>query len=836
MDHEREKPVVMDRQTKSNLKNLTGTIGTRFRKAIWWGVCLTMVVFVGFWACLPRPLFNAPYSTVLLDRDGRLLGAAIADDQQWRFPPVKTLPLKIEKAIVSYEDRRFFDHPGVDPLAVGRAMLSNIRSGRVVSGASTVTMQVIRLSRPGRPRSIVQKLVQMVMAMRLELALDKTDILALYAAHAPFGGNVVGVEAASWRYFGRSPEQLSWAESAMLAVLPNSPALIHPGRNRNLLLEKRNNLLDILRQRHEIDDLTYRLAKTEPLPPRPVPIPRHSPHLLSRLKQSIGGNPSERFSIQLQQNPHQKRIQTTLKRDVQLRTVATIQRHQERLAANGIFNAAALIIDISSGNVVAYVGNVHDFGDREHGRQVDVITAPRSTGSILKPILYAAMMESGELLPQTLVADIPTRMGGFAPQNYNRTYLGAVPASRALARSLNIPAVRMLRMYGVDRFSDILKQLGMTTLVRPAKEYGLSLILGGAEGSLWDITGIYAGMARQILWSHQPAPRRDKPFSTPRILAEKTSGNKGIGEIPQTGSSQTILGAAACWLTLEAMLEVGRPGLEGSWKEFVSSRKIAWKTGTSYGHRDGWAVGVTPQYAVGVWAGNADGEGRPGLTGLSTAAPILFDLMGMFENTPWFLRPPDGLTSIEVCASSGYRAGMNCGNTRTCQVTRNGLQTPPCAYCRIVHLDTTSNWRVHSTCERVAQIKPVKRFVLPAAMEWYYRQNHLDYQPLPPYRKDCLDEIQGLSPQLLSLIYPAANGRIHVPIELDGRKGQTVFEATHRNSGATIHWHLDDHYIGSTRDIHQLAMAPAAGEHIVTLIDEDGVRLQRFFTVSGEKP
>ncbi len=817
-------------------KTIFRIIGSRSGKAVWWAVCPVLIVLlIGFWGCLPASLFDAPYSTILLDRNGGLLGATIADDQQWRFPPAENLPPKIVKTLINYEDRRFYHHPGVDPLAVGRAMLSNITSGSVVSGASTITMQVIRLSRQDRPRNVIQKLVEMVMALRLELASGKTDILRMYAAHAPFGGNVVGVEAASWRYFGRSPEQLSWAEAAMLAVLPNSPSLIHPGRNRELLLQKRNRLLDTLRQRREIDDLTCRLAKAEQLPPKPLPIPRYAPHLLTRLNQPSKIDPPHSSLVQQDRSHHQQRIQTTLQRDIQLRTVDIIQRHQQRLAANGVFNAAALIMEVPSGKVVAYVGNVHDFSDREHGRQVDVITAPRSTGSILKPILFAAMMESGELLPHTLVADIPTRVGGFAPQNYNHTYRGAVPASEALARSLNIPAVRMLRTYGVDRFSAILKQLGMTTLVRPAEDYGLSLILGGAEGTLWDITGIYAGMAGKVLRSHQPANDRGESFTAPRILEKGfvQSGETSGGS--QTASSESVLGAAACWLTLEAMLEVGRPGLEGSWKEFVSSRKIAWKTGTSYGHRDGWAVGVTPRYAVGVWAGNADGEGRPGLTGLSAAAPILFDLMRIFEKSPWFRRPPTGLTPVEVCASSGYRAGVNCSRTRICWVSQNGLRTSSCPYCRTIHLDTTAAWRVHSACERVAQIKPARRFVLPAAMEWYYRQNHLDYQTLPPYREDCLEEIQGLSPQILSLIYPSVNSLIYVPIELDGHKGQAVFEAAHRNPGATIHWHLDQHYIGSTRDIHQLAVAPSAGGHILTLIDEDGVRLQRFFTVTGRK-
>lgn len=802
------------------------------RKLFLFPVILLLLCSLLFWNCLPAELFDVPFSTIILDRDGKLLGASIAQDGQWRFPPTLEVPEKFVHAIMCYEDRRFFRHPGVDPFAIARALWSNIRSGRIVSGASTLTMQVIRLSRRGRPRILWEKLVEMVLAIRLELSLSKKEILALYSSHAPFGGNVVGLQAAAWRYFGRSPDQLSWAETATLAVLPNNPALIHPGKNREGLRMKRDRLLDKLRENDILDSLSRDLAKKEPLPPRPHPIPMLAPHLLWRIQKSETW-PRHTNKGLTGVFHHSSRVQTTLKREIQILATEIIQRHHRQLAQNGIHNAAALILEVESGEVLAYVGNVPDFSSADHGNHVDIITAPRSPGSVLKPLLYAGMLSAGELLPSQLVPDVPTRWGGFAPQNYSRTYEGAVPAYRALARSLNVPAVRLLQSYGVDRFHTLLKQLGMTTLHRSADEYGLSLMLGGAEGTLWDITAIYAGIARSV-GRHFGRMDTDLPVSPQPhyLLSHEIANDAGSGSHGLAGSfADRVIDPGASWLTLEAMVEVMRPGEESAWRDFSSSRKIAWKTGTSYGFRDGWAVGVTPRFAVGVWVGNADGEGRPGLTGIATAAPILFELFGSLDFEGWFDRPESDLVQIQVCAKSGYRAGPNCVETRRAWIPHTGLRTEPCPYCKVVHYDSTLTWRVHSECERVASMKAMKQFILPPAIEWYYKRTHSDYEPLPEYRNDCIESIVQPKASSMTLISPGKSGRIYIPVELDGHRGRAIFEAAHRDTRKAIYWHLDQEYLGETREIHQMALAPKPGKHTLTLVDENGEILQRSFTV-----
>ena len=779
----------------------------RRRRLVLWALAAVLAFYA-----VPVAQFDDPLSTVLLDRDGELLSAAIASDGQWRFGVSRAVPEKFAAAVLRFEDRRFAYHPGVDPLAVLRALGQNLRARGVKSGGSTLTMQVVRLARKGRSRSLGEKLIEAVMALRLERSLQKQQILGLWAAYAPMGGNTVGLDAAAWRYFGRAPEQLSWAESATLAVLPNAPSLIHPGKNSHLLLAKRNRLLDSLREQGALDALACELAKREPLPPAPQPVPSLAPHLLARIQ-------AEREGARFKTGDASPWVPTSLDKGLQARAVEVLARQQRALLENGVHNAAALVLEVDSGRVLAYLGNLQpDDGDR-HGEHVDVVRSPRSTGSILKPLLYAAMLESGEVLPGQLIPDVPTHIGAFHPENFDRTYAGAVPAERALARSLNVPAIRMLRGYGVDRFAALLRRLGVSTLQRPAQQYGLSLILGGAEGTLFDITGVYAGLAHSV----NDSAAGQKPRLLPPSYAEATSKR-----------AEAPLDAGAAYLTLQAMLQVERPGDEQSWRSFATSAKIAWKTGTSYGHRDAWAVGVTPRYAVGVWVGNADGEGRPGLTGHAAAAPILFELFGLLPAGGWFAEPKSELRVADVCVRSGMRAGPNCSARGVQLVPRGGLGAPPCSFCRLLHVDQAGAYRVHGDCEPVAAIRPAAWFVLPPAMEGYYRRRHADYRPPPPFRPDCRAALDAAGGSSLSVVYPKEGAQLYVPLEMSGTLGRVVFEAAHRDPQARVFWHVDDEYYGETRDIHQLAIAPPPGRHVLTLVDEAGETVRRGFTVLGK--
>ena len=771
--------------------------------------CLLLLIGSLFRLWVPHPLFTQPYSTLLYSSE-TLLGARIATDGQWRFPPKQTVPERFAICFQQYEDKRFRYHPGVDVIAIARALYQNIQQKHIVSGGSTLTMQLARIARGNKERNLWQKSIEILWAIYIDLVYSKDELLRMYASHAPFGGNVVGIEAASWRYFGRDADALSWAEYATLAVLPNSPSLIHPGRNRSRLKEKRDQLLSTLYKEKIIDKTTYELSCMELLPEKPLPLPDEAPHLLERLAT----------------RQREKRIHTTIQPFLQRQVQSLINRYATDYRSNYINNAAALVADIETGEIQAYAGNITDAPWVE-GCQVDLITSPRSTGSLLKPFLYAAMLNDGMILPSTLIADIPLNINGFTPQNFNRTFYGAVPAHVAIERSLNVPLVRMLSQYNTGRFMTLLKQLGMTTLRFSEDHYGASLILGGAEGSLWDMCGMYASLARQLnhyrLYNGRYNPMDIHPLTTHTYTRPDSIKNIFDQRLKNT----SILSYASIWFTLEAMSELNRPEEEADWQQFSSMKRIAWKTGTSYGGRDAWAIGVTPRYVVGVWVGNANGEGRSGLTGVGYAAPILFDIFSLLPGSPWFDMPYDEVEKIPVCHHSGHKASPLCTQADTVYIPRSGMSTPVCPYHRLVHLSQDGHYRVNSSCESVHKMKICSWFVLPPAQAYYYRNFHIDYQPLPPLKPGC-EEVQS---RQMAILYPEHHSILYLPKGFSHTPEKVVLKATHIKADATIFWHLDDIYIGKTKHQHQLACFIEPGNHILTLIDDNGNQRSILFEV-----
>lgn len=738
----------------------------------------------------PGQLFREPRSAELLSSDGSLLGARISSKGQWYLPPAETVPERFAACIICYEDARFRLHDGVDGIAACRALVQNISRGEVVSGASTITMQTVRLSRPGAPRSIWEKLYEMYRARLLEMHWSKDRILLEYASNAPFGGNVVGLEAAAWRYFGRSPEDLSWGESATLAVLPNSPALVHPGRNRDALLAKRNTLLDKLCAKGLIDSTECLLAKDEPLPDRPEPMPDEAFHLLETLRARTGDG----------------RIESTIDRSLQLRLNDIARKHFQIYHTNLVDNMGMLVVDVRSGNIIGYYGNTRNCGRGIRGSDVDMIPAPRSSGSTLKPLLYAAMLQDGIILPITLIKDTPYNHNNFSPMNYSRSFEGAVPANEVIARSLNVPSVRMLEQYGAGRFLELLRGLGFDTIDKDADHYGLSLILGGAEISLYNIARAYYRLAAELAGY----PVADELS----CLAGEKRGRLRSSDIP--------LGKAAVWLAFDALSNAARPEEESSWMDFSGGRRIAWKTGTSWGDRDAWSVGVTRDYVVAVWVGNSDGEGRAQMTGVSYAAPVMFDIFSCLPGSGWFDKPLDSMVPFEVCHESGLPAGNLCPVRDTIWVPDIADRPGTCTYHRLVHLDPSGSWQVNSDCCPVDEIRTEVRFILPPAQEWYYRRNHLDYKPLPP--KHPLFDASSSGDGTVDIIYPQPGVTIVAARGFDSRKQGAVFRAAHSDPGATLFWHLDDEYLGETSGDHEMTVLPGPGSHVLTVVDGSGSR------------
>lgn len=753
-------------------EDLDGSVHQKGRFGVRGWMVLAAGLLAGWLFCLPRNLFKGTeYSTVVESAEGELLGARIAADGQWRFPPCDTVPQRFATALVQFEDRQFWWHPGVNPVAMGRALVQNLRSGHVVSGGSTLTMQVIRLSRQ-KERTVWQKIIESVLATRLELRCRKRTILALYASHAPFGGNVVGLEAAAWRYFGRPASELSWAEAATLAVLPNAPSTLHLGKGREELLAKRNRLLHRLMEHGDISADTYEAALEEPLPDAPLPLPSYASHYVERCPKGV-------------------RTRTSLRLPLQKAVSALVDRQSDDLAKEGVADMAAVVMDNASGKIVAYVGNASPERERA-GAQVDIAASPRSTGSILKPFLYAAALQEGEILPRTLLPDIPVNLGGFSPQNFDRQFYGAVPAAEALARSLNVPSVFLLRQYGVPKFHALLQRAGLTTFTQSPDYYGLSLILGGGEGRLDEITAAYSNLVS--------ACHSERSEESP------------------------VKNSLAIWYTLDALKEVNWPD-ELDWRLIRSVRKAAWKTGTSYGFRDAWAVGMTPAYTIGVWAGNAEGQGVPGLTGARTAGPVMFEILNLLPaSDEWFSEPlPDTKTSpavsgspkndhpdtkpgstvseravwARVCTNSGMLATPDCPSAEIL-IPAAGLQSEPCPY--------------HKTGE----------FVLTPAMEWFYKPHHPEY----------VGAKSAATSKEIEFIYPQSGTTLYLPRQLSGQVEGAVFRVAHHRSDATLWWHLDQTYVGETRYMHELRLAPAPGKHTLTVVDDDGNTASIRFTVA----
>ena len=753
---------------------------------------LVVILAVLFVFSLPSPLFTTPYSTVVSDREGLLLGARIANDGQWRFPLETEVPEKLEKALLTFEDEYFYYHFGINPFSIAKAFAQNIKAKRIVRGASTLTMQTIRMAR-NKPRTLWEKCIEAVLAVRLECSYSKKEILALYASHAPFGGNVVGCAAASWRYFGHTSSTLSWAEAATLAVLPNAPSAIHISKERATLLRKRNLLLKKLFDKKSIDRETYELAIEEALPDEPLPLPQFAPHLVSNPSISSEGE----FTL------------TSINLQLQSRVELLVDQWNHRFQQQGIRDIAAIVVDVECGEVLAYHGNSGFYSKRE-GSQVDIIQSPRSTGSILKPFLYASMLDKGELLPSQLLPDIPLNINGFTPQNFNLSYDGAVPAKEALSRSLNIPFVYLLRKHGISRFYSTLSKLGFTTINQTPSYYGLSLILGGAEAKLVEVVAAYLQLGQAA-------------------LSLEYSGLNYSVDARKRGAKLEISPGAA-WLTLDALKEVNRPG-EVAWKQLPSMQTIAWKTGTSHGFRDGWAVGLTSKYLVGVWVGNATGEGNADLVGGRSAGPVLFDLFNLLPKSPWFTPPKLSFIDSEICTHSGFLKGPYCNETDTLHSLAQGLETETCPYHYKVNLSPDEKYRIYKSCLSEESSIEKSWFVLPPVWEWYYKRVHPEYRLLPPFKQGCGEDYL----QPMQFVYPQMHAHLIVTKQLDGSPGVITFELVHTDPNARTFWHMDDYYLGETSTIHKMTLSPSDGRHILTVVDSQGNSLSLRFTSESSK-
>ncbi len=740
---------------------------------------------------LPNGALLRPSSTLVFDRQGHLLNAYLSEDDMWRIQtPLSQISPYLQLSLLGFEDRWFYFHPGVNPLALVRALRQNIQSGHIVSGGSTITMQIARMMEP-KQRNYGNKLYEILRAFQLELRYSKPQLLEIYFNMAPYGGNIEGVAAAAWLYFGKEPSQLSMSEAALLTAIPNSPNLYRPNVYFKKSLRARNGILQRLLRQGMIPKAIYLEAIQEEIPECWQNLPHKAPH----------------FCCQLHLNyPNTPRLYSSINHKYQAVAEDLLRIHLSSLRNEGISNGAIVILDNSRHEVLAMVGSV-DFNDYFHQGQVNGALAPRSPGSALKPFIYAMALQKGLITPAHYVEDVPTDFSGYAPENYDRTFTGIVSAREALERSLNLPAVDLEHQLGDGGLYSLLKQVGMSSL-RSRKNYGLSIAIGGCEVNLLELTALYSSLANGGQY-YKPRQLLFDPEST------------GI----------PLFDTGTAWIITDILTGLRRPDLPTCW-EFTSLPRVAWKTGTSYGHRDALSIGYNPRFTVGVWLGNFSGEGARNLVGAEVAAPILFEIMNYLcrgKQPQWFERP-ETVGLREVCSLSGQLPGPNCPQSVTELYLLNRASDKVCSMHQSIQVDNRTGYRLPPDYAGNQPTHTQSFIQWPPRVFSWMESNGAKIDRLPP----LLPEWQGLLPGHPPIIRSPSldcQYRLREGIPLEYQK--ICCEASVSNDVQKLFWFIDGALLGVAKPGERLFYTPKVGRHRV--VCQDNLGRSTLFTLVIEK-
>jgi len=730
---------------------------------------------------LPWAAIFRPSSTLVFDREGKVLRAFTSADDMWRIrTDLEQISPLLQKYLVFYEDRWFYYHPGFNPVSLVRALGQNLRSGRIISGGSTLTMQIARMIEP-KARTWRNKAIELFRALQLEQRFSKDELLTIYFNIAPYGGNIEGVAAAAWLYFGKEPARLSPGEAALLTVLPNSPSQFRPDLVPDRAREARDKVLTRLFDYGLIEDVEYREALAEEIPDARRDWPFRAPHFSQEL--------ATRY-------PQEARIYTTINADLQIFLEDLLAVEVAKVKAEGITNAAAVVIDNQTHQLVAAVGSAGFFNHQDQG-QVNGYLAPRSPGSTLKPFVYALALERGLITPAHYVEDVPVLFSGYSPENYDSTYSGLVSAQEALQRSLNVPAVNLLAALGGEALYELLKKAGFTTLT-PVNHYGLPIVLGGCEVNLLELTNLYAALA-----------------GSGKKYPVQTRLDRG------TSPPFTLFSPGVAYIITEILTEVRRPDLPTCW-EFTTLPKVAWKTGTSYGHKDAWSIGYNPRYTVGVWVGNFSGEGRAGLSGAEMAAPLLFAIFAQLNSdttVSWFT-PPVTVKKRAVCAVSGQTPGPFCTPLRTDYYLTDCSPEVECTFHQTYLLDPATGYRLPPHYYSAARVTAEQVYLqYPPRVAAWLEANGQPVETLPPLLPEWQKILPGGAPVVRSpsadYIYQIRQG---VPLEYQ----KICLEAAAGNDVQQLYWFIDGEFYGQTKPGERLFYLPEPGQHRVICQDDRG--------------
>lgn len=755
----------------------------------------------------PHEKLHRPPATIVYDRDGEPLRVFLPSDDKYRFPvTLDEVPPELVRALIASEDRHFFRHPGVDPVAMLRATWSNIRARRVVSGASTIPMQIARMTQPRR-RSLAAKAIEALRAMQLTAHYSKRELLEIYINLAPYGSNIEGVGAASFFYFAKEPRRLSLGEIALLTTLPRSPNRYDPFRDPKAARNARDRVLAQLHERGAFTAREIGEARRQQLPGSRRRVPFTAPHWCELARR---------------ESPASPRLQTTLDPRVQRIAEQRVVARAAELRSRNIENAAVVVIDNTTREVRALVGSA-DFFDRRYDGQNNGAVARRSPGSALKPFLFAKAIDDGRLIPETYLLDIPTDYSGYVAENYDGTYRGRVTARDALIQSLNAPAVRLVSELGVDSFLTTLRHGGLRTLDRPSSDYGLPLILGAGEVRLLDLTNLYATLAEGGV--HRPVRlfRTDVVSSRLSVVGESSPGRQGSENRQLTTDTplpgERLFSAEATALITEVLCDLRRPDMPQGWELTADTPRIAWKTGTSYGHRDAWSIGFSARYTIGVWIGNFDGHGVKGLSGSEDAAPLLFDLFRAIDPTSVRRHTPQRIERIDVCAISHQLPAPHCTDRISVRRIANVSRLTSCTIHRLLIVDAKTGERLTGDC--VASRPSVARVfaIDPPELVSYRRANGEQVSMLPQLSNACHDIDADQRPRIVS---PDPTTPYRIRRDAPLRYQEIRLTAESGSDVSNLYWYQDGVLIATQRPERPVFVTPVVGLHRIAVVDDLG--------------
>lgn len=735
--------------------------------------------------------FTISYSPQVLSSDGKVLHAFLSKDEKWRMQA--TLPEingKLRKAFIFKEDKYFYYHPGVNPFAVLRAAFNNIIYHKKTSGASTITMQVVRLIFPSK-RTYLNKIIEAFRAFQLECRFSKDEILQLYLNLVPYGSNIEGVKSATVLYFGTVPEKLSLAQIVTLTVVPNQPVSLSLNKRNKKTVDARNKWLRRMEDEKIFDSVEVNDAYNEPLLTKRVPSPKQIPHLAIRLRN---------------QYPDSSIFCTNIVTAIQEKAEHIASNYIKRFYAKNIFNGTVLVIDNKTRNVIAYVGS-NDYNDALHAGQVDGVVAVRSPGSTLKSLVYALAFDMGYITPHSAISDVPVNYLGYAPENFNSTFNGKVTVEKALATSLNIPAVKMLNRVSVPVFVDKLTQAGFGQIKKDRKKLGLSTVLGGCGVRLEELTNLYATFANN--GAYMPL----------NYLKDNINDTVAV----------QIISPAAAYMTTDILSQLIRPDLPNNYQSNYHIPKVAWKTGTSYGRRDAWSIGYNSNFTIGVWVGNFSGQGIPELTGADMATPLLFELFNSIDYNScnnWFI-PPSDLSFRLVCSESGKIPSEFCKHLVTDYFIPLVSSVAKCNHVKEVFIAADEKTSYCLACIPPNNYKKKLFPNLDPDLKAWYDAEHVAYDKMPPHNPMCTKISSGNAPQITSPL-----NKNEYLVEKNGEDKLMLSCAT-TSDIADVYWYIDDLFYASAKTSEQLFFTPHPGSVKISCADDKGRNSNIWITVKN---